>query len=222
LLEIFFNRKQKSPKLVEKYGKKHILGPPPSPSKSLESNRTLTSIPPAIVLQLEGEANTTRALITIKTGKNTKLLLVDTAIFSYEPVLKALQKKRSIPLSSEILFWKEGDTIGRRLSRSRRFIQEIASNPHQNLQPLLNTPRSILLDKSQAASLVAGLTQDLSLIQGPPGMVLSEPFDSSTSRSLIVMLCLGTGKSFIGALITKVLHDFTEKIILVVTYTNHA
>lgn len=36
------------------------------------------------------------------------------------------------------------------------------------------------------------------------------------------MLCLGTGKSFIGALIAKVLHDFTDKTILVVTYTNHA
>jgi len=36
------------------------------------------------------------------------------------------------------------------------------------------------------------------------------------------MLRLGTGKSFIGALIAKVLHDFTEQTILVVTYTNHA
>jgi hypothetical protein len=32
----------------------------------------------------------------------------------------------------------------------------------------------------------------------------------------------GTGKSFIGALLTKVLHDHTDKVILVVCYTNHA
>lgn len=35
-------------------------------------------------------------------------------------------------------------------------------------------------------------------------------------------LFLGTGKSFIGALIAKALHDFTEQKILVVCYTNHA
>jgi hypothetical protein len=32
---------------------------------------------------------------------------------------------------------------------------------------------------------------------------------------------LGTGKSFIGALIAKVLYDSTNHTILVVTYTNH-
>lgn len=32
----------------------------------------------------------------------------------------------------------------------------------------------------------------------------------------------GTGKSFVGALIAKALHDFTEQTILVVCYTNHA
>ena len=32
----------------------------------------------------------------------------------------------------------------------------------------------------------------------------------------------GTGKSFIGALIAKILHDNTDETILVLTYTNHA
>jgi hypothetical protein len=32
----------------------------------------------------------------------------------------------------------------------------------------------------------------------------------------------GTGKSFIGALIAKIIHEFTSKTILVVCYTNHA
>jgi hypothetical protein len=139
----------------------------------------LARIPPCIVLQLEGEASTTRALLTIKTGKNIKLLQIDTAIFSYEPVLKALQNAQVVPLSSELLFWKGGGTIGRPLSQPRRFIQAITADPCQNLQPFLNTPRSILLDKSQAASLVAGLTQDVSLIQGPPGTVFSELIESS-------------------------------------------
>lgn len=42
--------------------------------------------------------------------------------------------------------------------------------------------------------------------------------------SLLVQayLVLGTGKSFIGTLIAKALHDLTSKTILVVCYTNHA
>lgn len=33
---------------------------------------------------------------------------------------------------------------------------------------------------------------------------------------------LGTGKSFIGALLARALHDHTKETILVVCYTNHA
>jgi hypothetical protein len=134
----------------------------------------LAQIPPCIVLQLEGEASTIRALITIKTGKNIRLLQIDTPIFSYEPVLKALRNAQVVPLSSELLFWKENGTIGRPSSQPRRLIQAIREDPRQNLQPLLNTPQSIVLDESQGTSLVAGLTQDVSLIQGPPGMEFSE------------------------------------------------
>lgn len=36
------------------------------------------------------------------------------------------------------------------------------------------------------------------------------------------MLMSGTGKSFVGALIAKILHDFTSETILVSCYTNHA
>jgi hypothetical protein len=37
-----------------------------------------------------------------------------------------------------------------------------------------------------------------------------------------VHLYLGTGKSFIGSLLARTLHDYTEQSILVVCYTNHA
>jgi hypothetical protein len=40
--------------------------------------------------------------------------------------------------------------------------------------------------------------------------------------SRILLITLGTGKSFIGALIAKVMHDHTPETILVLTYTNHA
>ena len=39
---------------------------------------------------------------------------------------------------------------------------------------------------------------------------------------LLTFICLGTGKSFIGSLIAKILRDETQETILVLTYTNHA
>jgi hypothetical protein len=131
----------------------------------------LAQMPPIVVLQLEGEASTTRALVNIKTGKNIKLIQIDTAIFSYEPVLKALQDAKTVPLSSELLFWNEDSIIGRPLSQPDRVIRAIMANAHNDLQGLLRTPQQIILDPSQTASLLAGLTQNVSLIQGPPGIV---------------------------------------------------
>ncbi|KAJ7284985.1 P-loop containing nucleoside triphosphate hydrolase protein [Mycena rebaudengoi] len=160
--------------------------------------------PPVVVLQLEGETNTIKALLKLKeTWKpRIKLIQIDTAIFSYEPVLKALQEMKSIPLSHELLCWSSNSIMEPpSWSRATRIVDAIQSNPGQDLRTVLSTPGSkpINLDDSQAASLVAGLTQKVSLIQGPPG----------------------TGKSFIGALLAKIFHD-SHRRILVVCYTNHA
>ncbi|KAH7906168.1 P-loop containing nucleoside triphosphate hydrolase protein [Hygrophoropsis aurantiaca] len=160
----------------------------------------LAKKPPIIVLHLEGEATTTRALLRLQSGQKIKLIQIDTAIFAYEPVLKAIQNTQEVPLSEEILFWKKGDTLLEPSSTASRVVQSIAQNPSQDLQGLLGTSTSIRLDESQAASLLSGLSQRVSLVQGPPG----------------------TGKSFIGALLAKALHDCTVQTILVVCYTNHA
>ncbi|KAJ7650277.1 P-loop containing nucleoside triphosphate hydrolase protein [Roridomyces roridus] len=160
---------------------------------------------PAVILQFEGETSMKKALLRLKkTGRpSIKLIQIDTAIFSYEPVLAALQDMRTMPLARELLCWsptREVQPPSRSLSASPiRIIAALREDRRQDLSPLLKTPKSIILDESQALSLLAGLTQNVSLIQGPPG----------------------TGKSFIGALLAKVLHDAKLKI-LVVCYTNHA
>jgi hypothetical protein len=134
----------------------------------------LAQLPPVIVLQLEGEATTTKVLVKIKSGNIIKLIQIDTAVFSYEPVLKALQDAKSVPLSTELLFWQEGREVGCPRSSPTNVIRAIREDPRQDLQTLLRASRSIALDKSQAASLLAGLTQNVSLIQGPPGMALQQ------------------------------------------------
>ncbi|KAJ6531790.1 P-loop containing nucleoside triphosphate hydrolase protein [Mycena capillaripes] len=162
----------------------------------------LAEKPPVVILQLEGEASTVNALVKLKKSyrPKIKLIQIDTAIFSYEPVLKALQEMRTMPLSNELLCWSPTSKLEPpSYPLPTAIIEALKSNPYQDLSALLRTPKAIVLDASQASSLLAGLTQKVSLIQGPPG----------------------TGKSFIGALLAKVLHDSGRKI-LVVCYTNHA
>ncbi|KAF4611044.1 hypothetical protein D9613_006821 [Agrocybe pediades] len=162
----------------------------------------LAKSPPEIVLQFEDAESTREALRRLKLEDDITLIQVDTAVFAYEPILRGLQQASTLPLSSEILLWKDGNAPGE-LEASQQcsaIVQLLRSSPSANLKNLLQTAKDIQLDSSQAASLISGLSQKVSLIQGPPG----------------------TGKSFIGALIAKSIHDFSERTILVVCYTNHA
>ncbi|KAJ7583678.1 P-loop containing nucleoside triphosphate hydrolase protein [Mycena floridula] len=134
--------------------------------------------PSVIVLELEDDASTPDALLRLARAK----------------------EKRFLSLTSELLLWKEDDPATAPPDCPVVLVQAIKADPRQNLKGLIGTPKDIVLDQAQAQSLIAGLSQRVSLIQGPPG----------------------TGKSFIGALLAKVLHDRTNQTILVVCYTNHA
>ncbi|KAL9584330.1 MAG: hypothetical protein Q9212_002190 [Teloschistes hypoglaucus] len=153
----------------------------------------LAEDPPIILLQ---------TLLNLKTAHQLQLeyVQVDTPFFAYEPVLKCLQEKTSLPLSNELLGLVESRQPGRSPFTPEHILAEIKRHEGCNLRDLLNVPRDVNLDHSQTESLVAGLSQNVSLVQGPPG----------------------TGKSFIGAILAKVLHDKSCETILVLCYTNHA
>ncbi|KAK0501721.1 P-loop containing nucleoside triphosphate hydrolase protein [Armillaria luteobubalina] len=162
----------------------------------------LAKNPPEIVLEFEGEMSTQNFLLKMKSAKEVKLIQIDVALFSYEPILTALKRMKILPLAQELLLWKDGSELSQ---PSQPFALELAiqsfeRNPGQDLQAALSLDKSITLDRAQAMSLLSGLKQNVSLIQGPPG----------------------TGKSFIGALLAKFIHDFSDQRILVVCYTNHA
>ncbi|KAF8436537.1 P-loop containing nucleoside triphosphate hydrolase protein [Boletus edulis BED1] len=160
----------------------------------------LAKKPPSVVIQISAEASFVKTLLKLNAAKDVKLIQTNTAIFSFEPVLKVLQTMKIVPLAGEILFWETGIPICSPSATIPQITVSLARNPSMDIQPLLGTPTSIKLDSAQADSLLAGLNQRVALIQGPPG----------------------TGKSFIGALLAKALHDFTDQTILVVCYTNHA
>ncbi|KAL4079909.1 P-loop containing nucleoside triphosphate hydrolase protein [Scleroderma yunnanense] len=160
----------------------------------------LAKKPPVVVLQIEGQISTSKALLQLKVAKYISLIQIDVSLFAFVPVLKALQKVNVMPLSEDILLWEEGVPTISPAVTVPEIISELDRDPSMDLQELLQTSIPIKLNASQAQSLLAGLNQRVSLIQGPPG----------------------TGKSFIGALLAKALHDFTDQTILVVCYTNHA
>ncbi|SJL13799.1 related to ECM32-DNA dependent ATPase/DNA helicase B [Armillaria ostoyae] len=162
----------------------------------------LAKNPPEIVLEFEGEMSTQNFLLKMKSAKKVKLIQIDVALFSYEPILTALKRMKVLPLVRELLFWKDGSELSQPLQpfALQSAIQSFERNPGQDLQAVLSLNKSIILDRAQAMSLLSGLKQNVSLIQGPPG----------------------TGKSFIGALLAKFIHNFSDQKILVVCYTNHA
>ncbi|KAK0501724.1 P-loop containing nucleoside triphosphate hydrolase protein [Armillaria luteobubalina] len=162
----------------------------------------LAKNPPEIVLEFEGEVSVRNFLLKMKTAKQVKLIQIEAAVFSYEPILNTLKRMKVLPLAQELLFWKDGSELSRpsQPPALQAAIQSFERNPGQDLRGVLSLDKSIILDDAQATSLLSGLKQNVSLIQGPPG----------------------TGKSFIGALLAKFIHDFSDQKILVVCYTNHA
>lgn len=131
----------------------------------------LAKKPPCVVIRVPGEASFTKTLLKLKTAKDSdvKLVQTNTAIYSFEPVLKVLQTMKLVPLADEILFWENGMLIDSPAVSISQITNPLARDLSMELRPLLNTRTSIKLDSAQAASLLSGLNQRVSLIQGPPG-----------------------------------------------------
>jgi hypothetical protein len=161
----------------------------------------LAKAKPILVLQFAGKRSTENALLKLKAAKNLKLVQIDTAIFSYEPVLTALQQIKDLPLSRELLFWKKDSVVSSVLHSPKleSLVRSIVRKPNQDLRSYLGVSKQIILDTAQGASLISGLTQNVSLIQGPPGNVttvnpeLSHPFMYISMKVLgnpLLVLCL--------------------------------
>jgi hypothetical protein len=126
---------------------------------------------PIIAVQLEGDAGLAKVFERIKKSDNLTLIQIDTALFAYEFVLRALQQTPSLPLSEELLLWKPG-SFPQEIEIHKQatpVVNALRLNPYCDLKTLLRTKDHIQLDTSQSKSLLLGLVQRVSLIQGPPG-----------------------------------------------------
>lgn len=138
----------------------------------LRDEDRLAKIPPEIVLQFDGEQSTQNALRRLKVKNDVCLIQIDTAIFAYEPILRRLKEITMLPLDSELLKWKKGVPVAHVPSQAEHIVKILQADYKTDLGPLLSTRKEIKLDASQAASLICGLTQQISLIQGPPGTMI--------------------------------------------------
>ena len=129
----------------------------------------LSKTPPEFILLLESKQGTVEALCKVFRTQNVKLVQIDTAVFSYEPVLKALQQISSMPLTPELVQWEPGKVFEQPPNAPSVVIEALRRDPKQDLKDLIKTPKSIILDDAQAASLLSGLTRRAAIIQGPPG-----------------------------------------------------
>jgi len=128
----------------------------------------LAQKPSTIVLRFDDKRSTVNALVRLPSAQNIKLIQIDTAVFSYEPILTALQEKKGLPLEEEILFFKGGMGLSRPNHYPSSLVRDIQDQT-TDLQSLLDTPNPINLDHAQRAALVNALSQRVALIQGPPG-----------------------------------------------------
>jgi hypothetical protein len=129
--------------------------------------------PPVVTLRVSGHDALRKALLYFRLYRDVEFVLVDTPTFAYEPILRCLQEMTDLPLTGEMLFYEKGLKIGEANLVPNLVVKRILEVGQGNLQGILRTSKPINLDQSQLESLVAGLTYRLSLIQGPPGKLVS-------------------------------------------------
>ena len=136
---------------------------------SIERDKNLLAQQPSIVcVQYTGD-KLLQVLIALKKGKNIKLIQLNTAIFAYEPVLKQLQRTKLLALEDELMSLKSASASTLGTAQIHLVVDTVKGNESRELKKILKLPKSTKLDTSQTNCFVAGLSQRLSLIQGPPG-----------------------------------------------------
>lgn len=158
---------------------------------------------PTIVLCPKDRSSLEKLLLALSTSQSAEFIIVETPVFAYEPVLKCLQSTVEISLWRELFPENEAElesAIRSFPGAPHHLADDLEQDNGSDLAKKLSLSKAVDLDTFQLQSLLSGLRQSVSLIQGPPG----------------------TGKSFIGALLTKALAQYTNKTILVLCYTNHA
>jgi hypothetical protein len=129
----------------------------------------LCNKPPILVLRIPGSAAFGKALLAAKDGRNIRFVQVDIAMFAYQPILSCLQAMTELSLTNELLQCDTSNKIETPIPHLDMIAKGMLKHKGAGLQKVLGAPKEILLDDSQKASFLAGLSRKVSVIQGPPG-----------------------------------------------------
>ena len=124
---------------------------------------------PVVKLRVTDDEALKRVLVASKVTQVFEFIQVDTAVFAYEPVLRCLQDMLEIPLQEQLLDSALGSQEALSEIRPTRMIDLITRTWERDLEDTVGATRNVKLDSAQAQSLLNGLSQRVSLIQGPPG-----------------------------------------------------
>jgi hypothetical protein len=130
----------------------------------------LISTTPVVMLRVAGREAMKKSILFLKLFDDVDFLVVETATFAYEPILRGLQERVEFPLTEELFLYERDDPLRNSTVAPLDVINELSKSHRTDIQSILKTAKPIALDPSQRESLMAGLTQRVSLIQGPPGM----------------------------------------------------
>ena len=125
--------------------------------------------PPVVTLEIAEEEALKKTLLSFKMFRDVDFVLVDTPFFTYEPILRCLQETTDMALADDLLFFEPEKPASPSRLIPDPLLEQIRREGTDNLGEVLNINRPVTLDPSQLESLLSGLTQRLSIIQGPPG-----------------------------------------------------
>ena len=125
--------------------------------------------PPEFGLRFADEKSIKRALMILKFPDSVRFILVDTPVFTYQPVLVGLQSLTEVPLASQLMVPDEPSQDDVQPEAFRRVTSEMQQKLAANKQIVSLGAKGICLDESQMRSIINFLTSPVSLTQGPPG-----------------------------------------------------
>lgn len=133
--------------------------------------KLLSENPPKVILRIAGDDALKKTLLYLKLHNDVQFMLVETPIFAYEPILKCLQQKIDLPMTDDMLMHEPGKPVSASDLAPHSLVEYLKDKGDGNIQGILRTSKPVKLDTTQLESLLAGLNQKLSLIQGPPGIL---------------------------------------------------
>ncbi|KAF5657235.1 DNA dependent ATPase DNA helicase B [Fusarium heterosporum] len=172
----------------------------------VRDDENLLRTPPVVGFRFTDDSGLRHALTALKSQNRelVRFLVVDTATFAYEPILKRLKTIGELSLEAQLINPEQPSNDSPKSAKLGPFIAQMKSAFESGIRikmpESLGLKKDIYLQDAQLNSFIHGLSRDVALIQGPPG----------------------TGKSFLGALILLTIMQLTNSRVLVLSYTNHA